>query len=166
MQGQLAVDDGLILKKGTINMVFKFRYESLLNYRRHLKEVAQVELARSMEQLAVAKETLESLTAEYDKATLGFATRLRQGITAQRLQDFSSYLSRLKEEISQKALEVAEWEEFVEKKRSALLEKDREFKIIDKLRDKDFERWVAEQESREQKALSEMAILRHGRSFR
>ncbi len=128
--------------------------------------MAKVELARSMEQLQVAKEALESLTVEYNKATGRLNHSLREGITAQKLKNYTTYLGRLKEEISQKALQVAEWEEIVEKNRSALLEKDKEWKIMDKLKEKDFRKWVGEREAKERVALNEMAALRHGREFR
>jgi len=147
-------------------MAFRFRYESLLNYRRHLKDMAQIELARSMEQLQVAKEALQSITTEYARATGAFKQSLRKGIAAQRLRSYSAYLNRLKEHISQKALQVAEWEEIVEKKRKDLLEKDKEWKIMDKLKERDFQKWSAERETKERIALNEMAVLRHGRDFR
>lgn len=147
-------------------MAFKFRYESLLNYRRHLKDMAQVELARSMEQLQTARDALDSVTAEYAKATGALSQRLKKGITAQKLKSYTTYLNKLKEDISQKALQVAEWEEIVEKKRSALLDKDKEWKIMDKLKERDFQRWCAERDTKERITLNEMAILRHGREYR
>ncbi len=147
-------------------MAFKFRYESLLSYRRHLKDMAQVELARSMEQLQTARDSLEFVTAEYEKATGVLSQRLKEGITAQKLKNYSSYLNRLKEDITQKALQVAEWEEIVEKKRSTLLDRDKEWKIMDKLKERDFQRWCAERDTKERIALNEMAILRHGREYR
>ena len=146
-------------------MAFRFRYESLLNYRRHLKEMAQVELAKSMEQLQVAKEALQHLTTEYARTTGALGQGLRSGIAAQRLKNYSEYLSRLKEDISQKALQVAEWEEVVEKRRKALLEKDKEWKIMDKLKERDLRKWTAEREAKERLELNETAILRHGREF-
>lgn len=146
-------------------MAFKFRYESLLKYRRHLKEIAQLELARSMEHLALAREGLDTLSAEYNSAVGRLNTNLKRGMVAQRLQNHVEYLDRLKRDIAQKAMEVAEWEQAVENKRAALIEKDRDLKIIDKLKSRDFEKWVAEEEAKEQKALNEMAVLRHGRDF-
>jgi len=147
-------------------MAFRFRYESLLNYKRHLKEMAQVELAKSMEQLQVAQEALRNLTTEYTRTTGALGQGLRSGITAPRLKNYSEYLSRLKEEIGQKALQVAEWEEVVEKRRRALLEKDKEWKIMDKLKERDFRKWKADREAKERLNLDEMAILHHGREFR
>ena len=146
-------------------MGFQFRYESLLNYRRHLKDMAQVELARSLEQLALAKEALGELTHEYSKVSTTLHKNLQQRVQAHELRNYADYLARLKQDITQKALEVAEWEDVVEQKRKRLLEKDKDWKIIDKLKDKDFQRWQTDRRSKEQKALEEMAILRHGRRF-
>ena len=147
-------------------MTFKFRYESLLNYRRHLKDMAQIELARSMEQLQSARDALNLAAAEYTKVADAFGQGLRKGMVAHKLRSYSSYLGKLKEDITQKAVQVAEWEEIVEKKRSALLDRDKEWKIIEKLKERDFQKWLSEKETKEQMALNEMAILRHGRQYR
>ena len=146
-------------------MGFKFRYESLLNYRRHLKDLAQIELARSMEEMAAAKKALNSLRSEYDEATRVLSQDLKFGMEASKLKNYTAYLEWLRENIIHKALEVAEWEEKVEEKREALLEKDKDLKIIDKLKKKDLKQWVGEREAREQKEQNEIAVLRHGRVF-
>jgi flagellar export protein FliJ len=60
---------------------------------------------------------------------------------------------------------VARCENEVIEKRRVLLEKTKEFKIIERLKEKDFQKWQDQQRLEEQKRMDEIAVLRHGRQF-
>ena len=53
----------------------------------------------------------------------------------------------------------------LEKKRKELLEKEKRVKVLETLRDKDFEKWQKKQDELEQKRINELAVLRHGRAY-
>ena len=57
-------------------MKFKFKYETLLSYRKYLKEQAEMELAKANEQLELARKALRQMTSEYETAAHG----LEQGL--------------------------------------------------------------------------------------
>ncbi len=145
-------------------MGFSFRFESLLSYRAHQKEQAQIALAGARERLREANETLAALRAEQQKALESFARVRRGPVGADAIRNHADYLSALGRRIQAKEEEVRAGEQEVEKRLQDLLERTRAHSIMEKLKEKDYETWLSEQRRQERKILDETAILRHGRS--
>ncbi len=146
-------------------MRFRFRYEALLSYRKYLKEQAEIELAKANEQLRIARQDLEEMLRKYETTNKRLEQKLEKRIYGNRLQDYTNYLLALKSEMEQKASEISEWEKRVDKKRKILLQKNKEWKILDTLKERDYKKWLQEANKKEQKEINEMAIVRYGRDF-
>jgi flagellar export protein FliJ len=78
---------------------------------------------------------------------------------------YADYLSGLKRKIGAQRLEVARWEKVVAEKRMALLARSKEYRIIEKLKEKDVEKWNHQELLLEQRKMNEVAVLRFGREF-
>jgi len=144
---------------------FQFRYESLLNLRRHRKEKAEIEHAKALGDLLHAEEMLRTLEKQCENAQDSFKNALLREIGAQDIRNYGDYLQSLgiKAESQRKTIEKLKIE--LEKKRKELLEKTKEYKVIETLRDKDFEKWQKRENELEQKRINELAVLRHGRAY-
>jgi flagellar export protein FliJ len=142
-------------------MAFEFRYEALLSYRGRLKEKAEIELSRARRCLKEATDGLASL--ENARRLAGDALRkdLARVIPAHVLRVQSEYLDILKHKSLDKVQEVSRWETEVKEKRNALLRITKDFKIMEKLRERDLEKWQLLQNRLEQKRQDEIVILRH-----
>jgi flagellar FliJ protein len=146
-------------------MAFKFRYEALLGYRLHLKEKAEVEFARAKQQLRQLKETLKEYQDDMQATRIEMAQCIRGKTDSDTIKNYSQYIGALKIWIAMQEAEIAGAEKVVAEKLEDLLNRTKKFKIIEKLKEKDYQKWKNKLNIMEQKEISEAVVLRHGRSF-
>lgn len=146
-------------------MGFKFRYEALLGYRQHLKEKAEIEYSQARRQLKRLKDELLEYQQDLDESRNEMARCLREKTDSDTIKNYSHYLGALKIWIAMKEAEIAKSEKLVAERLENLLNKTKKFKIIEKLKEKDFQKWKNRLNIMEQKQLSEVGVLRHGREF-
>jgi len=139
---------------------FQFRYESLLNLRRHKKEKAEIEHGKALGDLARAEEMLQALEKEYKNAQDAFKNALFRETAGHDIRNYGGYLQSLGVRIESQRKTRDNLRYTLEKKRKELLEKTKEFKVIETLRDKDFEKWQKRENELEQKRINELAVLR------
>ncbi|MBN1626260.1 MAG: flagellar FliJ family protein [Deltaproteobacteria bacterium] len=146
-------------------MAFKFRYEALMGYRQHKKEKAEIEYSRARMQLKRLKDELLGYQQEMDVSRNELALCLRGKTDSDIIKNYSSYIGALKIWIALKEAEIAAAEKLAEERLENLLSKTKKYKIMEKLKEKDFQKWKNMLNIMEQKQLSEMGVLRHGREF-
>jgi flagellar protein FliJ len=146
-------------------MAFKFRYESLLNYRTHLKEKAEIEYAKVLGALLQAREELTLLGWKYDRIQAAFKEAMAQAATGHEIRNYSEYLGFIREKTEKQNGEIEGLQTELETKRDILIEKSKDCKVIEKLREKDFEKWQQHQDRLEQIRLNEMAVQRYGKAY-
>jgi flagellar protein FliJ len=146
-------------------MAFKFRYEALLGYRLHQKEKAEVEFARAKQLLRQLKETLKEYQDDLQATRLEMAQAIRGKTDSDTVRSYSQYLGALKIWIAMQEAEIAKAEKTVSEKMEELLNWTKKYKIIEKLKEKDYQKWKTKLNIMEQRELSESGVLRHGRTF-
>ena len=146
-------------------MAYKFKFEGLLSYRKHLKELAEVELSREQFKLRDNQDLLDNIKEDLQEAGRDLATGLRGTLSSDSIINYSEYISAQEIKITLQEIEILKHEAMVEEKRKALLEATKQFKIIEKLREKDSKKWKHKQLRREQQEMNETAIIRHGKEF-
>jgi flagellar FliJ protein len=146
-------------------MGFKFRYESLLSYRGHLKEKAEIDLGKAQAQLSRARQLLEHYETLLQEARNSLDKGMTAVMASEEVVTYADYLNGLKRRISAQHLEVTRWEKVVAEKRKVLLAKSKEYRIIEKLKEKDFQKWNHQELLLEQKKMNEVAVVRFGREF-
>lgn len=146
-------------------MAFRFRYESLLRYRGHLKDKAEIQHAAALHDLMRAEKTLQELEAEYGRALTAFNDVMRESAEARKIRDYADYLDLLKNRTEKGKGEIERLKGVLEIRRKELLECTKQYKVIEALKEKDFEKWRQHQNYLEQKRISEMTILRHGKRY-
>ncbi len=141
-------------------MKYKFRYESLLKYRRFLKDEAELRfskaLARNKELNRKKKSVLSAIDRMLDEAQL----LLGQGVTAERYRMITAYTEKLKERVKMLEKEIERSNMEVERARKRLVEKMVAVKVLEKLSRKDFEAFKKEMKLRETKMHDELSTLR------
>ena len=146
-------------------MGFHFRYESLLNLRMHHKERAEIEYGKARGDLLHAEEVLQTMEKEYARLQDAFSTAMRRAAPVCEIREYADYLKSLKSRTQSQERKIQKLVDEAEAKRKELLEKTKEYKVIEKVREKDFERWQKEENALEQKRIDELAALRHGRVY-
>jgi flagellar FliJ protein len=148
-----------------VKMAFRFRYESLLSYRRHLKEKAEVDLGMARRRLQEARTSLKTDRGRLEGVGKSFESRMKNRMSAGEIKNHVDFLAHLKGRIKVQELNVDRLEGVARNKKEELLKKAKEYKVIEKLKEKDLQAWQQGQLQREQKRMSEVAVTRHGRAF-
>ena len=146
-------------------MKFKFRYESLLSYRKHLREKAAIEMARAQSILRKIDENIISYKDEIIKANNDLEKQMRETMSSNDIINYSEFIDALLIRIEMKKIERLRAEQVLVQKRKNLLEKSRQCKVFEKLKERDLEKWHHEQNQLELKEINEAAVIRHGKDF-
>jgi len=144
---------------------FKFRYQSLLSYREHLKEKAEIEFGSAQGSLQKARQELELYEYRHSTARMSLEQGLTGRMTSGEIAAYSDYLNGMKKRIASQKQEVARKERVAAEKRKNLLERTKEYRIIEKVQEKDHQKWMQQLSRLEQKRVDEMSVTRHGRDF-
>jgi flagellar FliJ protein len=144
---------------------FKFRYETLLSYRGHLKEKAEVELGKAQSHLSRARQLLEYYEKQLHETRRSLEKGLSARMSSAEMITYSEYLAGTKRRISAQKLEVGRWERIASERRKNLLSRTKEYRIIEKLKEKDVQKWNQQQAQLELKGMNEVALTRYGRDL-
>lgn len=146
-------------------MGFRFRYESLLSYKGHLKEKAELELSLAQRRLRQCRELLEEYHYELEQTREAFAGSMKNKISSGQLNTYSVYILALEMKIENQEMKTIESEKIVKEKLRALLEKTKQYKVFERLKEKDYEKWIQQQNLMEQKEKNEVTLIRYGKEF-
>lgn len=144
-------------------MRFKFRYDSLLSYRGHLKEKAALELSQAQHKLRKGLDLMKEYRESHAQTSNDLEAGLRTKISSHLLSNYSEYLAALDLKIERQMIEIASLEKVVGEKLENLQIKTRQYKVFDRLRERDLKEWNQQQHLLEQKEISEVALIRHGK---
>jgi flagellar FliJ protein len=144
---------------------FKFRYESILTYREHLKEKAAIEFAKAQSAVRKINDQIIACRDEITKANDDLEKNMRNIMSSNDIINHSEFKNALLIRIEMKKIERLKAEQAVFEKRKNLLEKSRQCKVFEKLKERDFEKWHHDQNQLELKEINEAAVIRHGKSF-
>ena len=135
-------------------MSFKFRLESVLTLREHEEKMAKQKLAGMLSELSVIK-------IEYKLAQDRLKQRNKPGAGSRTLQPvekaFGNYMLISSQELRHLKMKVRQQEEAVERQRNAVVESNRNVKIIENLKKKALIEHLNEQNRREQIHQNEIA---------
>ena len=146
-------------------MPFRFKFETLLSYRSHLKDQAEIAFAKANRDLRRARESLVDARERLGRAHQSLQRDLAVKMISDELQNHVEYIEDLENRIRKQEVEVARWEHIVQKRLQELLAKNKQHQVIEKLRGRDHQKWLRQQGLAEQQRLDELAVARHGRSF-
>ena len=143
--------------------MFQFRFETVLAQRRHVEESFQKELAEARQQLSAAQAVLREAKETRRQCMREMRRKQRDRFRADDILLYYPYLERLKQEIELHVKRVAAAERKVAQRRQALLEAMKKRKILDKLKEKQFQTHLKAEAGREQRFTDESAAQQHAR---
>lgn len=144
-------------------MAYRFRFESVLGYRRNLEELARQKLILAQAQLEQQQTRLAEISAELVSASAAFEERKRQPIPAPLYIMFVDGIERRERDLVVRQQALVAQQKVVEETRAELVGKVRERKIMEKARERDYEEYLREELRKEQAELDEQMVLRFGR---
>lgn len=144
-------------------MAYKFHLETLLRLRQRQMETAQFELARLFKEYNIAKDTLKALSEARKDADNRIKNQLSKGMTAGQYQLEIDYLGILADEIERYTKILLELEAKIQKAKEVLIIRHREKKLVERLKEKDFEAYTLQENRDEQKKADDSATTRYVR---
>src|SRR4030042_478200 len=141
-------------------MRYSFKFETLLNYKKRLEEVAQQVLAQKMTERAEAEQKLNRLRTREEECLFELIEKRTKGIPAAQHLLYINYLNLLAKDIAIQEEVVQSLTRAVEEARQKLIKLSREKKMIEKLKKKDFDAFTQEMIRLEQKENDELVLIR------
>jgi len=138
---------------------FKFQLEGVLEHRKNIEEQKQ----RALAAVLVEMQRLKSDLAELDQVARGAVADLRENRLTGRLDmSFLAAHRRFTGSVQRRALAIAQKMALVQRQideaRSALAEAAKQRKIIEKLRERQLERWRSQQNRQEMEELDDIGM--------
>ncbi|MCH5250478.1 MAG: flagellar export protein FliJ [Lachnospiraceae bacterium] len=141
---------------------FIYRMQSILNIKNQLETQAKMELGQAQQRLNEEEERLERLFKR-KKYYLEEGRRLRlDSLNVRSLRDNEYAIARMEEYIETQKDNVRKAELRVEEARAKLEEVMKERKMQEKLREKAFDQFVHEENSKESKEVDELTSYTYG----
>lgn len=137
--------------------MFHFRFETLLNARRHAEECLQKELSEAQRTLADEQSVLKEKKKTRRQCLQEQRRKQRQGFRGPDMLLFQGYLQRLERDIDAQQRRVASAERKTGQKRQALIEAVKKRKILERLKEKDQESHRRALAEAERKFIDEVA---------
>ena len=139
-------------------MKFKFRLTPLLKIRENVRAEKQAELGKAYEAARIVEEELQRLQSELVRCgELGREAIQKGRISVDYLLSLRRHESFLLDQQTQAQGQLEQIREEIERRRIALMEADREVKVLEKLQEKQKTKHLQEQSLAELKQMDEIA---------
>jgi len=146
---------------------FRFRLQSILEAREKALEDRQLELAKLLNELRLQEQRLEELYSYQHQTKKSLENLIEQGskIDFTTIKNHYDYIDKLADDIRNQHKVIVDTEMQVEEKKQEVLEALKAKTMMEKLKEKDYKKFLDEFEAYEAKEIDEIAINRHGRSL-
>lgn len=135
-------------------MGYKFTYQKILDVRNIQEDQKSTETASKQLELKEEQEELEKLHELKTKHVNGNGEKTNSNPHEMLLND--SYLNQVNNKLENQQQEVAKKESELKKKKAELIEASKSKKIMDKLKEADFQNYKKEEDRKDQKDLDEI----------
>lgn len=142
--------------------MFKFKLQSVLDYRLNIEEKILNEFSELKRELDRLKAMLEELKSERENMVAGLRNMQSQTIKAHDISSILVYVERLRKSEKQQNQVILQTIEAVDQKRKDLVEAVKNRKIMENLKDKQKEEYIKDVNDTEQKDSDEMSVLKFG----
>ena len=144
---------------------FQFRLQSLLNYKKHLEEVARQEMAKAVTRVNICEERIQALVKERLNMKDTLEKRVEQGMGSGEFKQYHGYLTVIEQMVVSHRRTKERLEKELEEKRSMLAKRTIDKRAMERLREKKADEYSREMLKEEQKMVDEVASLKRAREL-
>ena len=137
---------------------FRFRLETLLEFRKMQKEQSQIIFLQATNQLRIEKELLVELEGKLTENMQLLRVSQQQSLPVEKLKFFQYYFDKINKDISNQNETIAQAKEHCEECLQKLAEAEKNHKIVEKFREKKLQHYQIEAIQEEQKLLDEIGL--------
>lgn len=141
-------------------MQYQFKLEALRRYRQFQEDKLQKELSDALRFRDHLAQALDDQLAMRGQAESDLERLQDESTTGPQMAVYESYLKRIGKQIEQQRLKVEQADKLCLERRTVLLAAVQKRKALDKLKEQDYEAYLADLNQKEQKFINEMAINR------
>ncbi|NLN39994.1 MAG: flagellar export protein FliJ [Smithella sp.] len=143
--------------------MFKFKLQSVLDYRLNIEEKILNEFSELKRKLDEQKALLEALVSERESRVADLRNMRSATIKADDIASILAYVEHLHEREKQQEEVIRQTGEAVEEKRKYLVEAVKNRKVMENLKDRHEQDYIKDFNETEQKNSDEMSVLKFGR---
>ena len=137
---------------------FRFRLETLLDFRKMQKEQSQITFLKATNQLRIEKEKLMGLESKLAENIQLLRVSQQQSLTVEKLKFFKYYFDRMNKDILQQQQSIVQAKEYCDECLQKLAEAEKNHKIVEKFREKKLQHYQIEAIQEDQKLLDEIGL--------
>ncbi len=142
-------------------MAFNFRLEALLRLRKSLKEQAEQELARWIRRRENVINIIRQLKSDIETERHKLNVNISNGIKASEYQQQVEYIDLLFRKLTYRTEQLKSIEDNLIKARQLLKERHMELQVVEKLKEKAYDKYLFEEFQKEQKEADELATIKY-----
>ena len=142
------------------SLLFRFNLEQVLNFRRQVEESKEFGLAQARRVMQQEEDRLSFFEDRRDHYQRELVERQKEGVSPREVVIYNAYTAFLKEKIELQIEAVESARKQVEERKEELLAARKDRKILDRLRSRKYEVFLAEMRREEMKHLDEVAVTR------
>jgi flagellar protein FliJ len=143
--------------------MFKFKLQSVLEYRMNIEEKIHNEFSDVNRYLNQQKAVLKALVLERENLINDLRNMQKKTMRADHIATHVAYVENLRKKEKEQKNVIHQAKEAVENKRKELMEAVKNRKVMENLRDKNAEEYQKNLNEQEQKNSDEMSVLKFGR---
>ena len=140
---------------------FNFRLQSYLGLKAKIEELKRNEFGKAVAAVEAEKRKLAELEQEKADCIEEFRQKVEIVIDPVNLNQYNLFIEILKERIKNQLVQLARAEEFLKIKRAELVEAMKDKKILETLKERDYEQYIIEEKKSEQKVLDDLVSYRY-----
>ncbi len=144
---------------------FSFKLQPVLKYRQYLEHLAQLEVAESAMELKRSQDKIEDLRRFYTQTMNTLDAEASKGISASEFKSYKDYLDSVENAIELETLESQKLKKLLVEKQKKLTQKSIQRKVIERLKEKRKNEYMADFRKDEQTSMDEMASLKKAREI-
>lgn len=139
---------------------FKFNLQGVLNFKEFKRDLLRQDLARILGKLEAEKDKLTYFIEEFERNKSQLTEELLNNNNNKTIFYYQDYIVFLKNKIMDEKRIIEVMEEVVLKKRKEIENAEKEKKVVEKIKDRKFEKYESDMKMKEQKEMDEISIQR------
>ena len=140
-------------------MGFRFKLQRILDLKLKQEDEKKNQIATIMQAIKTKEDELESLTSEKKQKEFSLNDSRKKGISILEIRNINQYLLFLDKKINTVKFEISSLESNLNQKRLEYLELQKERKTFEKLKEKDYEKYLYSEKKEEEKMIDQIVTF-------
>lgn len=140
-------------------MGFRFKLQRVLDLKLKQEDEKKNQIATLMQAIKTKEDELEALISEKKQKEFSLSDNRKRGISILEIRNINQYLLFLDKKINTLRFEISSLESNLNQKRLEYLELQKERKTFEKLKEKDYEKYLYNEKKEEEKMIDQIVTF-------